>query len=52
MLCVFEPELDSELAAFRSCGREPTELARPDLKVLESSCVQTLFCERKGLVDG
>ena len=37
VLSLFEPELDTNLATARSFGGEPTEPARPDFKVLESS---------------
>lgn len=47
----FESELDTELATFRSFGGEPTEPARPDFKVLESSCALTLFYEENRIVD-
>lgn len=47
----FESELDTELATFRSFGGEPTEPARPDFKVLESSCALTIFYEENRIVD-
>lgn len=52
VLYAFEPELNTELAAFRSCGGEPVESARLNFKVLEPSCAQTLYCERNRAVEG
>lgn len=49
VLSGFESELDTELATFDG---EPTEPARPDFKVLESSCALTFFCEKNRIVAG